>query len=56
MHDAAKDMINSEIDKLTDSVLNEVYDFTRFLETKKNKQRLRNPLRICRRLCSKRYS
>jgi len=35
-----KDMIKSEIDKLPDSVLNEVYDFILFLETKKEQAAL----------------
>ncbi len=32
-----KDMIKSEIDKLPDNFLAEVYDFVLFLETKKEK-------------------
>jgi hypothetical protein len=32
-----KDMIKNEIDNLPDNVLNEVYDFILFLETKKEK-------------------
>jgi Protein of unknown function (DUF2281) len=35
-----KDMIKSEIDKLPDSILNEVYDFICFLETKKEQTAL----------------
>jgi len=35
-----KEMIKNEIDKLPDSVLNEVFDFILFLETKKDKASL----------------
>lgn len=35
-----KDMIKSEIDRLPDNVLIEVYDFILFLETKKEKMLL----------------
>lgn len=35
-----KEMIKKEIDKLPENMLIEVYDFVRFLETKRERERL----------------